>query len=242
MPDYLTLDIETIPRDTPELREYYACELLAKAQAATPPGNYKNPESIAKWKQEQLDNVPAQVNAEIARGSLTPHLAELAVIAYAVNGRPADCIRLDHSGDERAMLQQLDALLDGLSSDVVWVGYNILEFDLQVLAFAAMRYQLRQLLSRMPWRERPYSRVVYDVMHQLPAKGYRNFISCNDALQAFGLPLKTDDGGNVAAMWAAGKYDAVATYGMGDVERERLLFTHVADVDLGELQNHTIPA
>ena len=117
----LYIDIETIPSQKQDAKD----DIVIEA-----PGNYKKPDSIQKWLDE---NKEAEAEKQYQKFSLDGALGEILCIGYAFDDNPAKCIGRDLETPEADVLT---AFMDVLSEHVVsptWVGHYITGFDLRFL-------------------------------------------------------------------------------------------------------------
>ena len=99
MKTFITLDIETIPTQRQDVREYIA-------KTVTHTGNISKPETIAKWNEESK---PAAVEEAVSKTGLDGAFGQVVCIGIAY----ADCNPVVFSGlDERAILTDLHHWFD----------------------------------------------------------------------------------------------------------------------------------
>lgn len=181
-------DIETIPTSRHDIQARCIADV-------SPPGNYKKPESIAEWWAKEGEAKKAEA---IARTALDGTWGEIICIGFAVNDGPVQII-----GREKAEADLLNTfgltLADECSKHVasgdmwqpmsVWIGHNIIDFDLR---FIWQRSKLlgHQFPFSLPLGKTDYHGPrVYDTMKEWA--GYRDRVSQADLELAFGI-LRVD--------------------------------------------------
>ncbi len=214
----ITLDIETIPSQREDVREYIAATV-------THPGNIKKAETIAAWNENEK---PAAVDEAVSKTSLDGAFGQVVCVAIDTrdDGEPA----LVSGMNEQDLLCDLNFLIkrefdasDNFSTTVV--GHNVSSFDLRFLVQRYMVNGIRPhpIIARAaqakPWE----SEKVYDTMIQFAGVGNR--ISLDKLCLALGLPGKGDiTGADVWPMVQAGKLAEVAEYCKQDVIKTRAVF------------------
>ena len=207
----ITVDIETIPSQHPDAMEN------AKANLA-PPGNISKPETIAAWWKEKA---PEAANEAYRKTSLNGTTGEIVCIGWAHNNEPAKVLHRDLGGSERDLLQEFFDQLDAATmSAPLWVGHNLIGFDLR---FLYQRAVINQVNPRciLPHDTRYNGKEVYDTM--LAWAGWGNRISLANLCAALSIQVKTSDitGATVWDAVQAGRIADVAAYCREDVEATR---------------------
>lgn len=196
------------------------------------PGNYKNQESIDKYIAENREK-------QFRQRSLNPSRADIAAIAFAVDD--SDVMSLwtepdNESLSERVALTRFwdeinkdifeETLTGTIQNDVYWVGFNIRQFDLNILFKKAIKYQLYDLAKIIP-RHRYDSKVV-DIMEIWTggALGFDGGNTMKEVMEYLGMSGKRTgmDGSMVYDYYMEGRYQEIAEYCASDVEEERELF------------------
>lgn len=214
------LDVETIPTDRADVREYIAATV-------THPGTMSKPETIAKWEAECR---PAAVEEAVSRTGLDGAFGRICVIGVAIDDGPV--VTFYNADHERNLLDCFAKYLhDEVPSSEFFtttvVGHNVASFDLR---FLAQRYivngiQTPMVLARAaqakPWEQDK----VYDTMVQWnPDRDKR--ISLDKLCLALSIPSpKGDmDGSQVGKYVAEGRIAEVAEYCKRDVEATRAVY------------------
>lgn len=212
----LYLDIETLPTDRTDVREYIAATV-------TPPGNISKAETIAKWNEEQR---PAAVEEAIAKTGLDGSFGRVCVIGWAIDDGTVKTIY--SADDERQLLTKFahalkDAVAPAELFDTCVIGHNVSAFDLRFLTQRFIvngikpPFSIDRAARAKPWEDAK----VFDTMVQWAGVGNR--ISLEKLCLALGIPTPKSDitGATVAAAVAAGRIQDVAAYCAGDVEATR---------------------
>jgi 3'-5' exonuclease len=215
----LFIDIETIPTDRQDVREYIAAKV-------TPPATMSKPETIAKW---EAESKPAAIDEAVAKTGLDGAFGCVCVIGWAVDDGE---VKTMQSVNNEATL--LDAFGEAMNQainynelfDTVVCGHNVSAFDLRFLMQRYMVHGIKppQLIKRAaeakPWE----TQKVFDTMVQWAGVGNR--VSLEKLCLAFGIesPKGEIDGSNVAQAVADGRIDEVAAYCKRDVEATRAIY------------------
>ncbi len=181
-----------------------------------PPGNYKKPESIKKWMDENAESVRRE---KILKTALDTSLAQIICIGYAIED--SDVVAL--AGEEESMLS---AFFDAIGShrSVTLVGHNILSFDIPLVYHRGIIHRLRNHNFHM--HHKPLAGKVFDTMAEWA--GYRDRISLDKLCKILGIPGKGDiDGSMVPELYAAGKIDKIKEYCADDVEKVRQIYNRL---------------
>lgn len=211
----LYLDIETLPTDREDVREYIA-------SSVTHPGNISKAETIAKWNEESR---PAAVEEAVSKTGLDGSFGRVCVIGWALDG---DGVTTTYGEDNEAdLLQTFAAQMDHIPLTDHYttcvVGHNVSSFDLRFLTQRFIVHGIKPpLLIQRAAQAKPWEAdKVFDTMVQWAGVGNR--ISLEKLCLALSIPTSKGDitGATVAAAVAAGRIEAVARYCEGDVEATR---------------------
>lgn len=216
MQQHIFLDIETIPTQRGDVKDYIA-------KTVTHPGNMSNAETIAKWNKESR---PAAVEEAINKTGLDGAFGRVVCVGVAFNdGNPEVACGLNES----ANLVFLNDMFSGIRQSDFYttaiVGHNVSAFDLR---FLMQRYivnginphhVLKRAAQAKPWE----SEKVYDTMIQFAGVG--KTISLDKLCLALGLPGKSEiTGADVWPAVQAGRLEEVANYCADDVQKTRNVF------------------
>jgi hypothetical protein len=217
MINYITLDIETVPTQRQDVRDYIA-------KTVTPPGNISKAETIAKWNEESR---PAAVEEAVNKTGLDGAFGQVVCIGFDLHdtGEPDAIYGLDEADVLTRFNDALNTIRPSDLMSTTIVGHNVAGFDLRFLAQRYIVNGIRphQLIARAaqakPWE----SEKVFDTMVQFAGVGNR--ISLDKLCLALGLPGKGDiTGADVWPMVQAGKLAEVADYCKNDVRKTRAVF------------------
>lgn len=209
--NYVYVDIETIPSQSPDLLAKFCDDVKAPAQ-------YKKPESIAAWLDE---NREAVAQDRLGKTSFDPAHGHICTIAWAKDDGVTEVSHTGNVGEERDVLLAFFDSLDPYHSQT-FVGHYISGFDLRFILCRAvvLGIQIPQCIPRDP---KPWGGRVFDTMTAWA--GNRDTISMDNLCAALGLKGKGDglDGSQVAQAWLDGRHDEIAAYCRDDVERTRAI-------------------
>jgi predicted PolB exonuclease-like 3'-5' exonuclease len=203
----LYIDIETLPAAWED-------EQIDAHAAASVPGNYTKPESVAKWIAENRQEAWLRTALDWRHARICA-IGVIVEIGHDVQERIV--ILLDEHG-ERKMLAELDVIMEQYAPDTI-VGHNVIGFDLPRLHIAAAR-TLPSLARRLS-EYRGHRHAVVDTMRlAMGAERCR----LGDLATALGLEGKSGDGSQVYELWVEGRQDAIAAYCLQDVEVTRAVY------------------
>lgn len=208
------LDIETIPTQNNEIKNY-VCENL-KA-----PANYKNPETIEKWLAE---NKPEVVNKTALDGAF----GEIVVIGAAVDDTSPVLFYCEDwqlpDRETRILTQFNDWLRKHITKATpLMIGHNITKFDDRFI------FQ-RSVINRIKPCYTPLRHNTYDTMTEWA--GYGNTVSLDKLCKVLDIEQKGDiDGSKVWQYIQDGKINEVAQYCAKDVERVREIYKRMTFVE-----------
>jgi predicted PolB exonuclease-like 3'-5' exonuclease len=227
---YIYLDAETIPDGEMEDFELYK----------DPPKNFKDPEKIKAWMEEQKEE-------QFLKQSVDTNRAKLLTIGAAVNeGQPQVFVDLGNY-NELNMLKEFELFLkneretkitEGVNedrytfNDLIFVGHNIKKFDLQILFVKAVKYNL-PLLGEMvhPARFRYNQNKSYDIMEIWGGADANGYISLDTVANTMGIQGKKGmDGSMVYPKFKEGKIDEIIQYQKDDVILTREVFKRMKNI------------
>jgi hypothetical protein len=210
----LFLDIESIPTQRQDVRDYIAATVTAPAQM-------KKAETIAAW---EANDKPAAVEEAVAKTGLDGAFGQVFCIGWAINDlAPETAYGLDEGAVLTAFARTLPAS-DRFTTCVI--GHNVSAFDLR---FLTQRYIVNRIKPPMviaraaqakPWE----SEKVFDTMVQW--SGIKDRVALDKLCLALSIPSpKGDlDGSKVWEYVQAGKLAEVAAYCERDVEATRAVW------------------
>jgi len=214
----IVIDVETIPTQNPLFIE----KLDVKC-----PGNITKADSIEKWTNEKK---PGLLDNALRNTALDSTKGELIVLGWAINDDPPQCVYRDYKTEsERDLLEAFyDAIhvhfTAGYHSQVLWIGHNILSFDLPFIWHRTKIMGVEPLV-KVPYNARPWSANIFDT--KLTWKAHSTASSSLEAIcNAIGIPVK--EGMHGSEVWdyaQRGEIQAIADYCMnGDVVGTRSLY------------------
>ncbi len=234
------LDIETIPGQAPGLLDQFVKDVAA-------PGQFKKPESIKEWLR---DNAESAGEEAWRKTSFDGAFGHIAVIGFAIGDDEPTVLYGEQYGShevERDILGGFFAAIDAAAERMlaggtrsspapIFIGHNVVEFDLRFLFQRAVMLGVRPPAC-IPFDARPWDKTVFDTM--IAWAGARNRASLDKLCKAFGIADKGSeigeeiDGSMVWDFVKEGRIADVAKYCAGDVERvrhihKRLTFAQVA--------------
>lgn len=221
MQEHLTVDIETIPAQRPDVLE----EIRASIK---PPGNIKKSESIAAWMEAEA---PAAIDEAYRKTGLDGAYGQICVIGFAVdNAQPQGIWSDDWQSPncERELLEDfyiaLGDMIDPSSErSITVVGHNVASFDLRFMVQRSIVKGIRphgviaRAAQAKPWE----TDKVFDTMVQWSGVGNR--ISLDKLCKALGIASPKGDisGAQVWDFVKDGRISEVADYCKRDVEATR---------------------
>ncbi len=203
----IVFDIETIPQQDPSLRALIM-------QGLKPPANYKDPDKIAAWLEEEADK-------QMEKAALDGARCHVVAIGWD-DGGERDCYLAPTPGDEADIISEFFTLYRKCGSPML-VGHNVAQFDIRILTQRAMVLGIR-LPSGWPVDPKPWDRQIFDTMTTWA--GARGTISMRALADAFGIPAKQSGitGADVHGLWRAGHFEAIGNYCMDDVATTRAIY------------------
>lgn len=220
----LTLDIETIPTDDPEI-------IAEIAAGITHPKNMSKADTIAKW---EAEDKPAAVAEAVARTSFDGGAGRIACIGLAVDDGPAWSVC--RPNEFEVLTEAFGFITDSLrdfkgghgSESVTVVGHNVADFDLRFLWQRSVVHGLR-LPSCLPRSPKPWDKTVGDTMVMWNPNREKR-VSLDRLCKILGVPTSKGDmdGSKVAEAAAAGEWDKIARYCEGDVIATRACYLKMA--------------
>jgi 3'-5' exonuclease len=211
--NFLYLDIETIPAQSPAVRD-------AIRETIKPPGNIKKPESIAAWWDENGDTAFAEA---VDKTGLDPAYGHICTIAWAGETGVPDVLHARTVEQEADVIRGFFAAMPAETWGApCFVGHFISGFDLRFILCRAVVLGIR-IPAVIPRDPKPWDKSVFDTMTAWA--GARNTISMDRLCGALGLEGKAEglDGSQVGKAWAEGWHEDIIRYCAADVERTRAI-------------------
>lgn len=214
----LYLDIETIPSQSPEVHAEIE-------RSITPPGNISKAETIAAWEAEKK---PTLVKEAIAKTALDGALGHICCIGFALEDGMPDATYCSAMGVgiEATMIRDFISAVECGLRDTPWrtptiIGHNVSGFDIRFIWQRAIILGIK-MPSWFPRDPKPWDSGIFDTMTAFA--GSRGMIGMDKLCRALGMDGKGEiDGSMIGDLWAAGKFDEIASYCRADVERTRAI-------------------
>lgn len=237
----LTIDIETIPSQRPDILEDIRAskqvELDAALLAIAPPGNYKKQETIDAWMADEAPKVAAglqlafdhDVDAAYRKTSLDGAFGEICVIGWAIDDGAPQAVFSDNN--ERLVLTVFAEALakqikpsDNFSTTVI--GHNVVNFDLRFITQRSIIHRVRphMVIGRAAMAKPWETEKVFDTMVQWSGAG--KTIKLDKLCKALDVPTPKNgiDGSKVWDFVRSGKIRDVAEYCKRDISATRDVF------------------
>jgi|GEM_PF-218743 len=205
---YLYIDIETIPAGDPNFELLKTKEELEKEA----PKSY-SVKGKEEWVAKKLDSQVADMNNEHKKGGLNSLKAEIVCISMALdNGEPTT---IKYNKDQKHMLEKMLAWIEGECKQhrfsMIWVGKNVLGFDIWMIWHRAIKYQMKHLMDLLPVEK--WTKRVEDVGAIWDCYQYGKYTKLDDIAKFLGLEGKRDvDGSQVYDLFLDGKLDTIYDY------------------------------
>lgn len=203
----LYLDLETT---------VYAETITEEELLESVPGNYKKPESVQKYLEENKSSIESKI---IKKRSLDPFQCKIVCLSYSFDGEKPQAI----TGAEHSILEIFQRVIieylrnnGGSITGLSLVGHNIKKFDAPILYLRACRYNLDSLKQLLYFTRKE----MHDTMEIGSYFVYGNFVSLDTLCSFFGLDTPKDemDGSMVFKYYQEGKIEEIAKYCNKDVE------------------------
>lgn len=181
-------DIETLPDQRPGARERAASSVKV-------PGNYKNPDAIAKYIEENAEEAYLKTALDGWKGHVICICTqEDRFLAKKVEDEP----------------KVIEKFFSSLRADSQLVGHGIINFDIKFITRRALVLGVK-LPSDYLWPRnlKPWDSRVFDTMQALGDSGY---VSLQSLAESLGIEGKSNHGGAIYQMWQDGLFDEIADY------------------------------
>lgn len=246
----LYLDIETIPTQRDDVRDYLSGslrdDLLQAMEAVRAPANYKDADKIAEYcaekKKALQDSFAQDLQKKIEATGLDGSFGHVFCIGWAFDGFDAQTV---YGTSEHAVLNEFSRLATVRPSEqhsTTVIGHNVSAFDLRFLTqrFIVNGIRPPMVIARAaaakPWE----SEKVFDTMVQWAGVGNR--ISLDKLCLALSIPSpKGDlDGSKVWQYVQDGRHEEIALYCERDVEATRAVHRRMTFQTMAEFED--VPA
>jgi len=178
------------------------------------PGNYTKPESIAKYKEDNLPKAWAAQALESLKG-------EILTIGVAYENDPVEVLVTE--GDEQDLMHRFGEWLftHGINeiSQIWWVGHSIAGFDLPWILHRSWKYCIPFITALIPTYK--YDEHIVDIQRIFAGTSDKMY-KMDYIAKYFGLPGKTSmDGSMVHDAYLQNRLADIAEYCKSDVSQER---------------------
>lgn len=214
----LYLDLETIPTQRQDLRDYIAATIK-------PPATIKLPASIAKWHAESKAEA---VEDAVSKTGLDGAFGQVCCIGYDLrdDGNPDVIYGLDEADVLNRFNVALGEIVPAMHSACTIVGHNVLSFDLRFLVQRCIVNGIKpHPIIAVAANAKAWDNKVYDTMlNWNPDRDKR--ISLDKLCTALGVPSPKGeiDGSMVGQYVADGRIAEVADYCRNDIMATRLVY------------------
>lgn len=237
----IILDIETIPTQREDVRQYIAATVK-------PPATYKKAESIEAWYKDTTDPKTGEITPslasvaiaeEVAKTGLNGAFGQVVCIGYDLHdtGTQEAVFGLDEIDVLTRFNAALDAIPRNLHNATTVVGHNVGAFDLR---FLWQRYVINGIrphaIINAAAQAKAWDVRIYDTMTQFA--GHGNRISLDKLCMALGIPTPKGemDGSMVGQAIADGRLLDVVEYCKRDVKATREVYRRMTFADVDQMR------
>lgn len=219
----LFIDLETLPTNVDWIKRDIR-------ESASPPANYKKPEVIKKWREENFENNWLKTSFDGSAG-------RICCIGIAIDdGTPISYFgSVDSTESEKDIIENFFGYLlwycenelhcGPAVAPIEWIGHNLTGFDLRFLYQRCAILNVDTQAVTIPVDERHGKGRVYDTLTAWKGFGAKAGGSMNRLCKVLGIPDKGDiTGADVWPMYQDGKINEIAEYCKADVERTREIY------------------
>lgn len=229
MKRYLAWDIETVPTAL-------SLSLPYPEAQRHPPKNYKKPEAIASWREQDREDWE---ESRIKGYSFSPRTSRIVAISLNYRGQEFIDLSAPTEADEKAMIEQaLTVMLDlempsKRARNDVLVGYNSKKFDWPFLMHRMLKNRIDPFAIESNghiWvglNDR-YSKRNLDALELV---NFGQFTQTPGSLSDWGehvnMPSKETDGSMIYDWWVAGDIGSIKKHCRGDAHRTGAIFEYI---------------
>ncbi len=182
----------------------------------SPPAQYKKPDSIKKWMDENAEKERQKV---IEKTAVDTSLAQIICIGYAIGNGPV-----------QTLIGREDVILYPLFRDIATyrtvrlIGHNIIAFDIPLIYHRAIINGISPH-DAFHMHYKPWDNSCFDTMTQWA--GVKNRISQHRLAQLLGIQTQDTTGADVRELYKAGDMEGVQRKCAFDVEQNREIFNRI---------------
>lgn len=220
----MIVDIETVPTEAALAAPYPEAD-------RSPPGNYKNDDAIAKWREGDRAAWEAD---RIRLYSTNPRQGRVLMIGYGwPDGRVTSTLARTEADEVEVLRDFWNILRHGRQL----VGFNSMGFDFPFLLTRSLVLGVRPTVKATEYLRRYVHTPHFDVRMALANWDFRATGTLPDWCAAFGIDAPPGHGSEVYAHHVAGEWDKITAHLHGDVTATGLLahrIGHAFGVDMSE--------
>ncbi|QKZ15900.1 3'-5' exonuclease [Spirosoma sp. KUDC1026] len=218
----IALDIETIPTQDPAVKATMQKEVDDQIFNLSPPSSYSKPKQ-EEWLLDKQADLKASVEEKYRKLSFdatSNHIISFAISSDNGERKAFTVASLDAINEEQRIMREFFNYLTDFPrtahEPLVFVGHNIVGFDLKIIQQRSMVLGIRPATC-IPFNTKPWDFNPYDTMTQWDARG---FVSLDKLCKAFGIEGKGDvDGSMVYDMFLGEKFQEIADYNLDDTDK-----------------------
>lgn len=250
----IVIDIETIPSQLPWVKEYIEKKVaqpkfIAPPEEPTPPKNMKKQETIDKWYAEDFERIKAEQKAvydealsqeeskyqatlkkAYEKCALDGAMNHIICIGVAIDDAAPVSLSIHSHEQERDNLRRFYDYLQEHCGDYAhtWIGHNISGFDFKILRQRSIVLGVQWPVFLQRAFQDKWGDAVYDTMLRW-SNDRRDYISLDKLCHVFGIESSKQNmhGDEVYKYWLEGKYQEIANYCIGDVDKTRAVYRNM---------------
>ncbi len=214
----LVFDIESLPtNDEDRIKEI--------SDSITPPGNYKNADTISKW---ECEKKPYAVKKAIHDTGFCGTVGSICCICWVLGDGEIQCVS-DGAGEK----EMLTSFMSYLSAEIgnrkpTWVGHYITGFDLRFLWQRCIINNVYMPI-KIPYNVKPWDSQVFDTKIEWDGIKPSGFGTLDSISKAMGFSGKQGmTGADVWDYYKAGKINKIVEYCKDDVRLTREIFNKMS--------------
>lgn len=214
------LDIETVPSQRPEVKEWIA-------ETISHPKQMKKAETIERWEQEDK---PDAIEKTWRDTSFDGGFGEIISIGYAFNDMPEKCLIRKLEESEKNLSETFFKIIDEqthFKHNYRFIGHDILRFDLRFIFQRCLVLGIKPTLI-LPYLDAKDPNKVFDTGRFWCGYFNKNdYVKLDKLCRIFGIKSSKEGGMDGSKVWDLvrdGEYEKVAEYNKKDIRATRELF------------------